>query len=39
MYEKPEVVVLGNATELIEGAKPGPGDAGIGGPVDSDLEQ
>ena len=37
-YKKPEVVVVGNAGQLIEGLKPGPGDAGIGGPVDSDLE-
>lgn len=39
MYAKPEVMVLGNAAELIEGFKPGPGDAGSGGPVDSDLEE
>jgi hypothetical protein len=39
MYEKPEIVVLGNAAELIEGIKPGPGDGGSGGPVDSDLEE
>jgi hypothetical protein len=38
-YEKPGVVVLGDAGQLIQGEKIGPHDNGLGGPVDSDLEQ
>jgi hypothetical protein len=38
-YEKPEVVVLGDAAVIIQGEKSGQHDAGVGIGLDSDMEQ
>jgi hypothetical protein len=38
-YTKPEMVLLGSATQLIEGEKAGSPDVGNGiGPTDSEME-
>lgn len=38
LYEKPEVVLLGKAPELIQGEKQGVEDQGLGIGADADLE-
>jgi hypothetical protein len=38
LYEKPEVLVIGEAAQLIQGEKQGLNDAGVGIGGDADLE-